>query len=163
MTILHLQFIHPSIHLSIHPSYMSHNRSTNSSKVSLPQSVISCFFFQLTVPFCFRKSIQEMLTSNSSSSHHLCNSFYLFSFMWFRRLFLCMMWQIYIAFFFTICRVFLSSLTSILHSSHSQSKWSSPALCSTTFTVFLISLPKCPCFNTTQSYTSHLALYLQYV
>ena len=60
----------------------------------------------------FLRFIQYLLTSSSLSFLHLYSSSYLPSIMCFRRQFLRKMWPIQLAFFlFTVCMIFLSSLT----------------------------------------------------
>jgi hypothetical protein len=75
---------------------LSYDRSTASSKSSSPQIAMWRFLFQFPVSYHFRKVIQYQLTSPSSSSCH----FYLPFKNVFRKQFI-----------YTVCRMFLSSLT----------------------------------------------------
>ena len=61
-----------------HHPYLSYDRSTASSKASSPRSASQCFLFQLPVISLFLKVIQQLLTSSSSSFHHLYTTLYLF-------------------------------------------------------------------------------------
>ena len=91
---------------------LSYDRSTASSDASSPQSVICCFRFQFPVTFLFLKFIQQPHTSSSSSFRHFYPSSNFLSITRFRRLFLLKMWPVQLAFLlWTVCRIFLSTLT----------------------------------------------------
>jgi len=52
-------------HIKIFFHFLSHNRSTASSKASSPQFAVKCFLVQISVPSLSLKVIHWLLTSSS--------------------------------------------------------------------------------------------------
>ena len=85
---------------------------TPSSKTSSPNSAIWCFLFQFPVSCHFLKAIQYLTMYFSCLPMTCIPPSILPSIMCFRSQFLHKMWSIQLAFLlFTVCMIFLSSLT----------------------------------------------------